>query len=1044
MFSVSFALAQSDKVSVVKSTDGFRLVVNGENMMVNGMNWDYVPIGTTITDTGIWGRSDDIIKAALDEEMLLLRNMGVNAIRTYGLEPKWIQYIYENYGIYTMLNITFGAYGLTIDGAWTPQTDYADEATREILMQEAIDMANTYKNTPGLLLYMIGNENNYHLSWTGAETEAIPIDGAEDTGKIAAARALYKAFNDAAKEVKAIDQSHPIAICNGDLLYLDIVKQECKDIDIYGTNMYRGVSFGDAFQRVNDELDMPILFAEFGSDAFNAKDNKEDQYMQAYFDVENWKDIYQNAAGLGKTGNSIGGFTFQFSDGWWKFGQTKNLDVHDNNASWPNGGYYMDLEPGQNNMNEEWFGICAKGQTDSRGLYTLYPRAAYYALKEVHQLNPYGEGVTQDFLYNYFKNINVMDAVLRARGDKAALGGGDSEKLSISRLSAQFTTFNTGGSLITTPETADPDANVFPNQLGFDHMQSYFVGIQGKPAANMRANVEFNILGNVAQNPINEIFYENVGRPVTVTGDEEDIVLADNNRLRVYQAEFEWKAKDFDLRGFYRTGHYHWAYEGDFFNLYPEANYGPNLDIYNGEILGVEVDAKGDLEGLKAAFGPQLWWGANPTMLLKYSRNILNWDVTGIYHRDLNTDLEFDENGRRVLDPNQLRSGIIPPWPTERATLAIERDFGSFGITLGGMWGGNPLNGSSFQMYQEENDVVVVDKVNSKDNWGAKAKVTYQKGRFNWYAQGSYMGLVANGGADQTRTFTGWRLKDSGSGNMTNFLSGFTYSFGNVQVAPNFMWQKPLVDPMPNGVFAPGRLRNVIDDPFAVRGGNRETTAGEILFTFDPTPGTWMYEWNNDREEDAKFAMSAGFVYRHLPTTQDAHIGFLANRTFFAFSESAPAEDLWEAHTRVVSKLSPDLGIIGNFYYGNGQGNGDSDRTITRFGGDVRMLYKNFKVMSHVKVNDWGPFDYHRDFNLTFPLQFMLDISTTLGKPDWFILPSTQVGIRGTWRSLDQNSPRFLPNATAEFQTEPAISPVGFPDGTEWEIRTYIHINIGK
>jgi hypothetical protein len=1052
MFSVSFALAQSDKVSVVKSTDGFRLVVNGENMMINGMNWDYVPIGSTITDTGIWGRSDDIIKAALDEEMLLLKNMGVNVIRTYGLKPKWIQYIYENYGIYTMLNITFGAYGLTIDGAWTPQTDYADEATREILMQEAIDMANTYKDTPGLLLYMIGNENNYHLSWTGAETEAIPIEGAEDTGKIAAARALYKAFNDAAKEVKAIDQSHPVAICNGDLLYLDIVKQECKDIDIYGTNMYRGVSFGDAFQRVNDELDMPILFAEFGSDAFNAKDNKEDQYMQAYFDVENWKDIYQNAAGLGKAGNSIGGFTFQFSDGWWKFGQTKNLDVHDNNASWPNGGYYMDLEPGQNNMNEEWFGICAKGPTDARGLYTLYPRAAYYALKEVHQLDPYGEGVNQDFLYNYFNNINVMDAVLRARGDKAALGGGDSEKLSISRLSAQFTTFNTGGSLITTPDTEDPNTNVFPNQLGFDHMQSYFVGIQGKPAANMRANVEFNILGNVAQNPIDEIFYENVGRPTqlnaSVEGQNENIVINDNQRLRVYQAEFEWKAKEFDLRGFYRTGHYHWAYEGDFFNLYPEANYGPNLDIYNGEILGVEVDAKGELEGLKAAFGPQLWWGANPTMLLKYSRNILNWDVTGIYHRDLNTDLEFDENGRRLLNPNQVRSGIIPPWPTERATLAIERDFGSFGVTLGGIWGGNPLNGSSFQMYEEDNDVVVVDKVNSKDNWGAKAKVTYQKGRFNWYAQGSYMGLVANGGADQTRTFTGWRLRDSGSGNMTNFLSGFTYSFGNVQVAPNFMWQKPLVDPMPNGVFAPGRLRNVIDDPFAVRGGNRETTAGEILFTFDPTPGTWMYEWNNDREEDAKFAVSAGFVYRHLPTTQDAHIGFLANRTFFAFSESAPAEDLWEAHTRIVSKLNPDLGIIGNFYYGNGQGNGDSDRTITRFGGDVRMLYKNIKVMSHVKVNDWGPFDYHRDFNLTFPLQLMLDVSTTLGKPDWFILPSTQVGIRGTWRSLDQNSPRYSPLATDPNSTNPnsppAISPVGFPDGSEWEIRTYIHINIGK
>ena len=29
---------------------------------------------------------------------------------------------------------------------------------------------------------------------------------------------------------------------------------------------------------------------------------------------------------------------------------------------------------------------------------------------------------TLDFVENYFKNINLMDAVLRARGDKAALG----------------------------------------------------------------------------------------------------------------------------------------------------------------------------------------------------------------------------------------------------------------------------------------------------------------------------------------------------------------------------------------------------------------------------------------------------------------------------------------------------------------------------------------------------------------------------------------------------------------------------------------------
>ena len=57
------------------------------------------------------------------------------------------------------------------------------------------------------------------------------------------------------------------------------------------------------------------------------------------------------------------------------------------------------------------------------------------------------------------------------------------------------------------------------------------------------------------------------------------------------------------------------------------------------------------------------------------------------------------------------------------------------------------------------NYIVYTDKINNEDNWGAKAKITYQKGAFNWYAQGAVMGLVANGGADQTKTFTGWRLK---------------------------------------------------------------------------------------------------------------------------------------------------------------------------------------------------------------------------------------------------------------------------------------------
>lgn len=1038
--------SQSAQVSVSKSSGGMKLVVDGKDFMINGMNWDYIPIGTNTVNAAFWEKSDDIIKAGLDSEMSLLKNMNVNVIRQYtGVPARWIKYIYEEYGIYTMLNHSFGRYGLTLDGVWTPVTIYDDPVTQEFLMSEVTNLVNEYKDTPGLLMYLLGNENNYGLFWQGAETEDFPDDEQEKQfiGE-SRGRPMYKLMNDAAIAMKAIDGSHPVAICNGDVLFIDIIAEECKDVDIYGTNTYRGVSFGDMFDVVKQKLDMPILFTEFGADAYNAKENREDQKAQAYYNLGNWKEIYANAAGLGKAENSIGGFTFQFSDGWWKYGfdDRENADVHDNNASWANGGYPIDLVPGENNMNEEWFGICAKGPTNMRGLYQLYPRAAYYALKEAHQLNPYREGVNAEYVDSYFKGINIMDAVLRARGDKAALGGSDSQKLRISQLSARFTTFNTGGSLITTPDTPDPNGNSFPNQLGFDHMQSYFVGIEGNPAPNMRANVNFNVIGKVAENPIDEIFYENRARPVTtLDGNNEQVIVNDINRVNVYNAEFEWNAKDFDLRGFYRTGHYHWQYEGDFFGLYPEANYGPNLDIYGGEILGAEMDGKGVFEGLKAAFGPQLWWGANPAMLFKYQRTFGKYNMAAVYHRDVQQDILLDENGQRVLNPNQVRSGIIPPFPMERATIAAEKEFGKFGVTLGAIWGGSPLNGTTFQDI-DDNGQVVNDKIQGSDNWGGKAKITYEGGKFNWYAQGAVMGIVANGGFDATQTFTGWKLKDTGSGNQTNFLTGFTYTVGDFQIAPNFLWQKPLVAAMPNGGDAPGRLRNFIDDPFAVR-ANRETTGGELLLTFDPTPGTWMYDWDNDRSEDAKFAMNLGFVFRHLPTTMDGHIGFQADRSFLRFATAVPAEDLWEFHSRMISKLSPDLNLIGNFYYGNGQANGDSDRVIKRFGGDIRAIYKKMKLETHIKVNDWGPFDYHRDFNLTFPLQLMLDISTSLGKPDWFILPNTTIGLRGTWRSLDEFSPRYSPLVAPEFGVPP-LSPVGFPNGSEWEIRTYVHINIGK
>jgi beta-galactosidase/beta-glucuronidase len=287
----SYALpAQADQVAIGQGEDGVKLLVNGKALMVNGMNWDYFPIGTNY-EYILWEEPEDFIAQALADEMSLLKAMGVNTIRVYtGIPPRWIQHIYEEYGIYTMLNHAFGRYGLMLDGTWAGNTEYSDLRVVELLLQEVTELAETYQDTPGLLLYLLGNENNYGLFWGGAETEDIPT---EDRASTARAQHMYQLFDQAAVAMKAIDKSHPVALCNGDLLFLDIVAKECPNVDIFGVNVYRGISFGDLFERVKNEYGKPVLLTEFGADAFNAITMEEAQREQAYYNVGNWKEIYE-------------------------------------------------------------------------------------------------------------------------------------------------------------------------------------------------------------------------------------------------------------------------------------------------------------------------------------------------------------------------------------------------------------------------------------------------------------------------------------------------------------------------------------------------------------------------------------------------------------------------------------------------------------------------------------------------------------------------------------------------------------------------------
>ena len=266
-------------VSVNSLNDEFQLYIEETPFFIYGMNWGYIPIGENYS-YNLWDEDDAFIKQVLDTEMKQLQLMGVNAIRQFSIVPPyWVTYIYETYGIYTIINHLMGRYGFEVNGYYQSPINYQDPDTRQAIIADVKRIVTLYKDVPGVLFWLLGNENNYGLEWTSFEIEALPTEAQHKQRAVY----LYTLFSDVIEAIKSIDQSHPVAISNGDLFYLDLVKKYCPNLDIYGTNVYRGATVGDLFQTVKETLNVPVVFGEFGSDAFNAKLMKEDPVMQAFY-----------------------------------------------------------------------------------------------------------------------------------------------------------------------------------------------------------------------------------------------------------------------------------------------------------------------------------------------------------------------------------------------------------------------------------------------------------------------------------------------------------------------------------------------------------------------------------------------------------------------------------------------------------------------------------------------------------------------------------------------------------------------------------------
>jgi hypothetical protein len=390
---IIIAVWRKPAVYIRKYEDGqYQLFVRNRPYVIRGVCYNPVPIGKN-HEYDLF--SDSNKPWIVDGN--LMQKMGINTVRFYEVSDnpeavrQVIRDLYRLYGIRSILGDWLGFWEY-------PCPRYGDNDFREKVKRKVLNMVNLYKDEEGVLFWILGNENNYSFSgrvnpWSNEE-----IDNEPDPAKQRYLRAkIYYSFvNELAREIHQIDPNHPVALGNGELMWLEVANEVCTDVDLVACIIYRGKSFGNIFQSLKRIFDRPVVLSEFGADSYDAYKKKEEQDMQAFFLESQWRQIHKNLYG-GKdgVGNCFGGTIFEWTDEWWKHNEyvADFWSVHDTGAGWSNGSYYFDIRAENNmNINEEWFGIVAlspcseeginKSSPCTQGLDKRIPRKSYYVLRE--------------------------------------------------------------------------------------------------------------------------------------------------------------------------------------------------------------------------------------------------------------------------------------------------------------------------------------------------------------------------------------------------------------------------------------------------------------------------------------------------------------------------------------------------------------------------------------------------------------------------------------------------------------------------------------
>lgn len=322
------------------SVSGRQFEVNGEPFVVNAMA--YAPIGVGENWQSAWADRPE----RYNVDFPLIRDSGANTVRLYA--PVLTT---------AMLDAAWAA-GLHVIPTYGVDSIQLECPTGKAFLQDRfVDYVSQWKDHPAVLAWLVGNEVNVNLG-----TADLCLDWYPQLEAMAAAAHVAEgtAF-------------HPIGTATGDSgsSLDDVCVVGCSDdtampsVDFWGVQLYRGCSFGSAFDdyAAKADCDRPLIVTEFGADAYNrpgGAPGAEDEAMQADCLDQLLAQADQNLAVRAASNVSTGQVVFEWADEWWKAEcePTTSWLTQDTCPSFVNGGY---PDP---NQHEEWWGIARISDTD--------------------------------------------------------------------------------------------------------------------------------------------------------------------------------------------------------------------------------------------------------------------------------------------------------------------------------------------------------------------------------------------------------------------------------------------------------------------------------------------------------------------------------------------------------------------------------------------------------------------------------------------------------------------------------------------------------